>query len=91
MESDVANGTRRVIGDRECIYYDGYWIRYYPPPPDSLAAKKRLIDSLTRRLFHHTEPGINTPGERLEAAERFVRALAGPVAGLAIGKHDVSR
>jgi hypothetical protein len=46
----------------------GYWIRYYPPPPESLTAKKHLIDSLTRRLFHHTEHGINTPGESLDLA-----------------------
>ncbi len=62
------SGTRRRIGGKECIFYDGYWIRYYPPPEDSLAEKKKLIDQLTRRLFHHTELGINTPGERLEEA-----------------------
>ncbi|MDZ7839665.1 MAG: hypothetical protein U5R46_02420 [Gammaproteobacteria bacterium] len=50
------------------IYYDGYWIRYYEPPAESLLARKRLIESLTRRTFHHTEPGINTPGENLELA-----------------------
>ena len=67
-EDPPGNGTRRCIGEKECIFYDGYWIRYYPPPEDGLAAKKQLIDQLTRRLFHHTEPGINTPGDRLEAA-----------------------
>ena len=64
----LRNGARRRIGDKACIFYDGYWIRYYPPPQDSLAEKKKLIDQLTRRLFHHTELGINTPGERLEEA-----------------------
>ena len=68
LEDPPGNGTRRRIGDKECVFYDGYWIRYYPPPEDGLAAKKQLIDQLTRRLFHHTEPGINTPGDRLEAA-----------------------
>ena len=62
------NGARRRIGDKECIFYDGYWIRYYPQPEESLAAKKQLIDLLTRRLFHHTELGINTPGDRLDMA-----------------------
>ncbi len=62
------NGTLREIDGRMTVYYDGYWIRYYPPPEDTLAAKKRLIVSLTRRTFHHTEPGINTPGEKLELA-----------------------
>ena len=62
------NGARRRIGGKECIFYDGYWIRYYPQPEETLAAKKQLIDQLTRRLFHHTELGINTPGDRLDMA-----------------------
>jgi len=53
-----------------CTFYDGYWIRYYEPPEDRLSARKALIDSLTRRLFHHTEAGINTPGESLDRARR---------------------
>jgi hypothetical protein len=61
----VANGTIRVIDGQKRIHYDGYWIRHYDVP-NSLAYKKTLIDSLTRRVFHHAEPGINTPGERLE-------------------------
>jgi hypothetical protein len=63
-----ADGDRRVIDDVEYIFYDGYWIRYYAPLEDSLANRKRLIDSLTRRAFHHTEAGINTPGKSLEQA-----------------------
>lgn len=66
----IINGTVKVIDGKPCVYYDGYWIRYYKPPPDSLAAKKKLIDNLKKRLFHHTEPGINTPGENLETARR---------------------
>jgi hypothetical protein len=66
----IANGTIRKISDKVCVYYDGYWIRYYAPPEDTLAEKKRLIVSLTRRTFHHTEPGINTPGENLELARQ---------------------
>ena len=62
------NGTRRRIGDKECVYYDGYWIRYYPPPTETLEEKKKLIDLLTRRLFHHTELGINTPSDKLDVA-----------------------
>ena len=68
FERAQRNGARRRIGDKECIFYDGYWIRYYPQPDESLAAKKQLIDQLTRRLFHHTELGINTPGDRLDMA-----------------------
>ena len=70
MATDIPNGTRETRGGKDCVYYDGYWIRYYPTPKDSLSAKKRLITGLTRRLFHHTEPGINTPGDRLDAARR---------------------
>ncbi len=66
----IENGTIRKISDIVCVYYDGYWIRYYPPPEDTLVEKKKLIVSLTRRTFHHTEPGINTPGERLEMARQ---------------------
>lgn len=62
------NGARRRADGAEYVFYDGYWVRYYAPKDDSLATRKRLIDSLTKRAFHHTEPGINTPGERLEAA-----------------------
>ncbi len=68
MSRKVRNGTRKSIDAKPCIYFDGYWIRYYPPPGESLTAKKHLIDNLTRRLFHHTEHGINTPGESLDLA-----------------------
>ena len=64
----ATDGDRRVYDDIEYIYYDGYWIRYYAPLEDTLANRKRLIDSLTRRAFHHTEAGINTPGKSLERA-----------------------
>ena len=63
-----ADGDRRLIDDIEHIYFDGYWIRYYAPLEDTLANRKRLIDSLTRRAFHHTEAGINTPGKSLDIA-----------------------
>jgi hypothetical protein len=64
----VANGTRCTLEGKPCVFYDGYWIRDYPPPVDSPAARGRLIQHLSRRLFHHTEPGINTPGASLDAA-----------------------
>ncbi len=63
-----ADGECRVTDGIEFIYYDGYWIRYYAPLDDTLSNRKRLIDSLTRRAFHHTEAGINTPGKSLEQA-----------------------
>jgi hypothetical protein len=66
----VDNGTHRTIRGKERVFYDGYWIRHYAPPADTLASKKELIDSLTRRTFHHTESGINTPGLKLEQARQ---------------------
>ena len=68
VQSPAANGDRRLINALEHIYYDGYWIRYYAPLDETLANRKRLIDSLTRRAFHHTEAGINTPGKSLDLA-----------------------
>ncbi len=68
MKAEIENGTRRQIKGVDSVHYDGYWIRYYEPPQDTLAAKKHLIDVLTKRLFHHTEAGINTPGEKLDEA-----------------------
>jgi hypothetical protein len=62
------NGTRREIDGIERVFYDGYWIKRYEPPADSLEAKRRLIHALTRRLFNHVEHGINIPGVRLEEA-----------------------
>jgi len=64
----IKNGTRRSINGQEFVFYDDYWIRYYHPPAESLEAKKNLIESLTRRTFHHTEHGINTPGFHLNKA-----------------------
>ena len=68
LEREPRNGARRRVGDKECIYYDGYWIRYYDAPGETLAEKQQLIELLTRRLFHHTELGINTPSGRLDTA-----------------------
>ena len=53
-EPDPPEGTRRMINDEERVLYDGYWIKTYPVPADSLQAKKPLIEALTRRLFNHT-------------------------------------
>lgn len=61
-------GTRRIIGGEERVFYDGYWIKTYPLPADSLQTKKKLIEALTRRLFNQTEHGLNIPGSRLPDA-----------------------
>ena len=72
------NGERRSVDDIEYVFYDGYWIRYYAPLQDTLANRKRLIDSLTRRAFHHTEAGINTPGKSLDLAREAYESETDP-------------
>jgi hypothetical protein len=67
-EAPPPEGTRRLIAGQERVYYDGYWIKTYIVPADSLQAKKSLIEALTRRLFNHTEHGLNIPGTRLAEA-----------------------
>ena len=74
----VKNGTRQFFDDVEHIYYDGYWIRYYTPLEDSLGNRKKLIDSLTRRAFHLTEAGINTPGRSLDLAREAYESETDP-------------
>jgi hypothetical protein len=78
MSDQPENGTRRDLDGKECIFYDNYWIRYYPVPRDTLASRKEQIDSLTRRTFHHTESGINTPGERLDVARAAYQRESDP-------------
>jgi hypothetical protein len=70
MEDDIEWGTRRIIDGRARVYYDGYWVRAYEVPADTLSAKKALIEALTRRLFNHVEHGLNVPGTRLKDARR---------------------
>ncbi len=69
-EDAPPEGTRRMIAGQERVLYDGYWIKTYAVPADSLDAKKRLIEALTRRLFNHTEHGLNIPGTRLAEARK---------------------
>jgi hypothetical protein len=66
MNEQIPDGTRRIFDGTRRVYYDGYWIRCYEPPADTLSAKKQLIQALTRRLFNHMEHGINIPGRRLD-------------------------
>jgi hypothetical protein len=63
-------GAKRAIGGQWRVYYDGYWIKAYDAPADTLLTKKKLIEALTRRLFNHVEHGVNIPGVRLEEARR---------------------
>jgi hypothetical protein len=70
MAEEVPYGTRRAIDRQWRVYYDGYWIKAYDAPADTLLTKKRLIEALTRRLFNHVEHGVNIPGTRLDEARR---------------------
>lgn len=70
MNEPVPNGTERLIQGVRRIHYDGYWIKAYDPPENTLKAKRRLIEALTRRLFNHVEHGINIPGKRLKEARQ---------------------
>jgi hypothetical protein len=78
MDDAIASGTRRLIDGVPRVYYHGYWIKAYQAPEDSLSAKKRLIEALTRRLFNHVEHGISVPGTRLNDARRAYDAETDP-------------
>jgi hypothetical protein len=71
-------GSRRVFDQVQRVYYSGYWIKTYPVPADSLRAKRELIEALTRRLFNHTEYGLNVPGVRLAEARAAYGAEMDP-------------
>lgn len=70
MDSPIPLGAKQVIDGVLRVHYYGYWVKTYPVPADTLEAKKDLIAALTRRLFNHTEHGLNVPGTRLAEARR---------------------
>lgn len=74
----IKNGTKKDIDGKPCIYYDGYWIRRYEIVSDDYATKKKMIDQLTKRVFHHAEPGINTPGFRVDEIRRLYELETDP-------------
>jgi hypothetical protein len=78
MDATIPRGTKRIIDGRERVYYDGYWVKTYPTPHDSLLAKRKLIEALTRRLFNHVEHGLNVPGNRLDEARAAYEAEQDP-------------
>ena len=77
-ESTVPLGEKREIAGRVRVHYYGYWIKDYPVPADTLQTKKLLIEALTRRLFNHTEYGLNIPGIRLDEARAAYVAETDP-------------
>ena len=78
MSNDIPRGTRQIIDGRLRVFYDGYWIKAYDAPADSLTTKKWLIEALTRRLFNHVEHGLNVPGTRLDEARRCFETETDP-------------
>lgn len=77
-DETIENGTIRQHDGKICIHIDGYWIRYYAAPPNTMSEKRELIYSLQRRVFHHTEEGINSPGWRLEIARKYYEQETDP-------------
>ena len=78
MSAPTENGTVALVDGVRRIFCDGYWIKVYDPPANSLKAKKQLIQALTRRLFNHVEHGINIPGKRLNDARKTYEAEQDP-------------
>src|SRR6185369_6814044 len=78
MDGEAPQGTKRLIDGQWRVFYDGYWVKAYEIPADTLQAKKRLIEALTRRLFNHVEHGLNIPGTRLAEARRAFLQEADP-------------
>jgi hypothetical protein len=78
MDEAIPLGQERIIDGRLRVYCYGYWIKAYEVPPDTLFAKRRLIEALTRRLFNHVEHGMNVPGSFLEVARRAYESEQDP-------------
>src|SRR5215472_7275836 len=78
MPESILPGTKQIIDRRLRVYYFGYWVKAYEVPADTLLAKKRLIEALTRRLFNHVEHGLNIPGKRLAEARRAFESEVDP-------------
>ncbi len=78
MDNKAKNGTVSEVEGKECIFYDGHWIRHYQSNTNTLVDKKKMIDQLTRRVFHNVEPGINTPGYRVEEIRQIFEQETNP-------------
>lgn len=78
MATEIPSGTRRVLDGQSQVYYEGYWVKTYAVPENTLNHKKQLIEALTRRLFNHTEHGLNIPGHRLADARQAYEAETDP-------------
>jgi hypothetical protein len=70
MGESPSQGAKRAVDGHWRVFYEGYWVKAYDAPADTLLTKKKLIEALTRRLFNHVEHGVNVPGTRLDEARR---------------------
>src|SRR5436305_10032121 len=77
-EAEIPDGTVRVFRGVQRVHHEGYWVKMYPVPEDTLEAKRRLIEALTRRLFNHTEHGLNIPGCRVSEARNAFQGETDP-------------
>jgi hypothetical protein len=66
---EIPIGPKRLIDGVWRVYYDGYWVKSYQAPADTLLAKKQLIGALTRRLFNHVEHGAGRPSVSLPGGD----------------------
>src|ERR1700750_1380492 len=87
-EGPVADGTIGTIDGATRVYHEGDGIKTYPVPEDTLEAKRKLIEALTRRLFNHTEHGLNIPGCRLDEARRAFQGETDPGKRRVTGGRD---
>lgn len=78
-DGNFEDGIIREKGGKVCIQFDGYWIRYYPPLEETIENKQTLIRTLTKRVFHHTEKGINTPSIKLDVAREHYETEQDPL------------
>ena len=49
MSSAIENGAKKSVNGKLCVYYDGYWIRYYAPPREGLTSKQVFAKCEERR------------------------------------------
>src|SRR5436190_1008400 len=57
MNSEIPNGTERSIDGRLRVYYDGYWIKAYPVPADTLFVK--ADNPLMRECGRHLSEALD--------------------------------
>src|SRR6185369_2591848 len=67
----VMDGAKRAIDGCWRVFHEGYWIKAYDVPADSLRAKKGLIAALTRRLFKAVE--LQALGIEIKSSDPLMR------------------